>query len=444
MRRVLRALVEFLASCRPVTLVVLGYASYMFLGWLALCLPFAAERDGATALDHLFTAVSAVSTTGLVTVDPGTHYTFFGELVILLLIQLGGVGYMTIGSFVVLARQQPLTPLRQRISLQTFCLPDGCHLETFLYHVVIFTAAVEFLGAAALYALFARAGVEHPLWPAVFHSVSAFCTAGFSLFPNSLEDFRGDVFLNATVAALSYLGAVGFIVMLDLWRVVTRKAESITFTSRIILHVTLWLSALGTAGLFLIDPGLHALPPEQRLLAAFFQAMTALTTVGFDTVPMSALAAPALYLLVLLMLCGASPSGTGGGLKSTTLSALVGLARSTARGLDRAWLFGRPIPEDRVRVAATNFALYLATFGTGLFVLTLTESAGFLDLAFEAASAIGTVGLSMGATAGLSPLGKLAVCALMFAGRAGPQAMAASFFLPRRALAGGANPDVAV
>lgn len=444
MRNVVRALLDFVFSWRPSTLVLTGYVSYVLLGWIALCLPWAAAAAGPTPLDHLFTAISAVSTTGLATYDPGTHYSFFGELVILLLIQLGGVGYMTVGSFVVLARQQPFSPLRQSITLQTFSLPNGYHVESFVFHVVIFTLLVEAAGAAALYALFARAGLEDPLWPAIFHSVSAFCTAGFSLFPNSLEDYRADFWVNAVIAALSYLGAVGFIVMLDLWRVATRKAEAITFTSRIILHVTAGLSFFGTLLFFLIEPGVQSLPPDERLLASFFQVMTALTTVGFNTIPIGKLAIAALYLLVILMLCGASPSGTGGGLKSTTLSALFGLVKGVARGQERASFFGRPIPDDRVRMAATNFVLYLTLFGSGLFLLCLIEKADFLALAFEAASAIGTVGLSAGITGALSPLGKLIVCGLMFAGRAGPQALAAALFLPRRILRADANSDVAV
>lgn len=443
MKRIPSILLSYFKTLRPAKLVTLGYASYVLLGWAVLCLPIAAT-GAVSSLDHLFTAVSAVSTTGLVTVDPGSNYTAFGQAVILALIQLGGVGYMTVGSFVVLARKAPLSELRKEISRSAFSLPDGLHVEDLIRHVIVFTVVIEASGALALYFCFANAGVENPLWPAVFHSVSAFCTAGFSLFSTSLEAFRGDFYLNAVIAALSYLGAIGFIVMADVWAVVCRWKREITLTSKIILHVTLWLSVAGTLLIFLSEPSLRPLEPAERLLAAFFQAMTAMTTVGFDTHSMSAMARGPLFVILLLMICGASPSGTGGGIKSTTLSAMIGVVKSTMSGDREVRFSGRPIPEHRVRAATANFVLYLVLLAAGVLLLTLLEDMPFLDLAFESASAIGTVGLSMGVTPSLSPLGKIVVCLLMFLGRVGPLMASTAIFVPGEVPAAEGAADLAV
>ena len=185
--RTLKNLLTFAGRLHPVKAVAVGYAGYMLAGWLRLCLPFA-ERAGSedtAALDHLFTAASAVSTTGLATVSTPERYSFFGELVILAMIQLGGLGYMTVGSFVILMGRKPLSDFRREVSQSAFVLPDGVKVESFLARVVAFTLAVEALGALALYFCFTDAGADEPVWTAVFHSVSAFCTAGFSLFPGS-------------------------------------------------------------------------------------------------------------------------------------------------------------------------------------------------------------------------------------------------------------------
>ncbi len=264
----------------PAKLILAGYAFYMLLGWCLLCLP-AAQVVPVNALDNLFTAVSAVSTTGLVTVDPGASYTFVGELVILLLIQAGGIGYMTLGSFIMLATVKHLSPLRERLARTAFTLPDNIITGQFIRTVVVFTLVIETIGAVLLYVSFSNASVKDAPWSAIFHSVSAFCTAGFSLNSNSLENFRGDFAVNATISMLSILGAMGFLIVWDVWFSLTNRAFKLSFTSQIILRLTAGFLAFGTVILFVVDPGIAALPSSERLLAAFFQTMTAMTTVGF-------------------------------------------------------------------------------------------------------------------------------------------------------------------
>ena len=356
----------------PLRVVILGYLSYVLIGWALLCLPVSQAVPGVSALDHLFMATSAMSTTGLATVSTADTYTFFGELVILLLIQAGGLGYMTVGSFIMLALSGRLPSVHQRVSGTALSLPSGFDLRHFVRLIVTFTLAIEAAGAAALYfGVFLPRGVPQPVWQAVFHSVSAFCTAGFGLFNDSFESYRGDVRLNLIIIALSYLGAIGFIVVNDFWRSLWHRRNHVTLTSKIILLSTLWISVIGTVLFFLDEPGIQALPVGERWLAAWFQVMTASTTVGFNTVPIGGLSASSLFLLVVVMMIGASPSGTGGGIKTTTFTALWAVMASVVRRRPEPVFMGREIPEARLRAALAGFLFYCLTLAAGVYAVWL-------------------------------------------------------------------------
>jgi trk system potassium uptake protein TrkH len=418
-------------ALHPAKLVFLGYVWYVATGWLLLSLPYAQKGKGAGALDNLFIATSAVSTTGLVTVSVADSYNFLGQAVILALIQLGGIGYMTVGSFLILSRKAELPAVRAEVGRAVFSLPASFRLDKFIRSVIRFTLLIEAAGAAALYLIFRRAGVPDALWSAVFHSVSAFCTAGFSLNNDSFERFAGDFWANAVIAALSYLGAMGFIVCVDFWRMLRGRIREMTLTSKIILWTTFWLSVGGTVLIFLAEPSIQRMPVDQRLLAAFFQAMTAMTTVGFNTIPTGDLAKGSVLLVVLLMVIGASPAGTGGGVKSTTFTAFLGVMRSALHGGHEVRFWGRSIPLERVWMACASLGFYLAALLVGTYLLELTERAPFEKIIFEAASALGTVGLSMGITGDLTNLGKIIVTALMFCGRVGPLTFGTALFWRR-------------
>lgn len=433
----------------PVRLALFGYLSYILLGWVALCLPWShTAAVVATPLDHLFTATSAVSTTGLGTVSTSDTYSFFGEAVILLLIQVGGLGYMTTGSFIVLAFSGRLSPFRSRIGGAVFSLPDGFDLGLFLRLIVIFTLVVETAGAIALYHfVFAPAQIPQAAWQAIFHSVSSFCTAGFSLFNDSFESFRGHLWLNLIVIALSYLGATGFIVVNDAWHALTRRTARVTLTTKIILVSTAAISAVGTLLFYLDEPAIQSLAPGDRALAAWFQIMTASTTVGFNTIPIGALSASSVFLLMLVMIVGASPAGTGGGLKTTTLTALWAVMISLFRRRPLTTFLGREIPATRIRAAVAGVCFYCVVLAAGIYALALMESAPLADQAFECASALGTVGLSRGLTASLTPTGKLIIILLMFVGRVGPLALGLALFSPARTAVASApapSEDVAI
>jgi trk system potassium uptake protein TrkH len=412
-------------------LLVAGYCSYVLIGWGLLCLP-QCQQSAAHWLDHLFTSASAVSTTGLATVSTSDTYSFAGELVVLVLIQFGGLGYMTISSFVVLAVSGDLSASRKRVSTAALSLPEGFEVAAFLRTICCFTLIVELLGVVALYPSFAARNAPEPLWQAVFHSVSAFCTAGFSLFNNSLEDYRQDVWLNVVVSVLSLLGAIGFIVVHDLWLSIRRRKPQMTLTSKVILLSTKTIIAVGTILFALNEPSLQHLAIGDRWLTAFFQVMSASTTVGFNSIPMGALSSGSVLLIVIVMVIGASPSGTGGGLKTTTFSAVWAEMIGVIRLHPMATFFGKSIPEARMRSAVANVVFYSACLAAGMYLLALVDSHGLVDQAFECASALGTVGLSRGITGTLTPGGKAVLIVLMVVGRIGPVVLAMAFFSRRR------------
>ncbi|MBN1517931.1 potassium transporter KtrB [Candidatus Sumerlaeota bacterium] len=432
-----------LKRAHPLKAVLWGYILYIFVGWLLLLLPFS-RATSSSALDHLFTAASALSTTGLVTISVSDDYTFWGQLVVLLLIQMGGMGYMTITSCFFLFRHEQLDDHRAEIAKVVFALPQSFQLDRFLRGVIAFTAVAETLGAVALYFIFRKHGVADPLWSAIFHSISAFCTAGFSLYNGSFISMMHDPWLTIVLALISYTGGIGFIVCMDYWRKIRGEIEEVTLTSRIIVRSTLAIGAIGSFLLFIGEPSIQALPRDTRLLAAIFQAMTASTTVGFNTIPIDAVSHASALLLIVMMVIGASPSGTGGGVKTTTLSIVYATIMSNLRGRKRITFHRKPIPDERVRAAFANLGFYVFFLLTGFYLLALTEDASFQDMLFEAVSALGTVGLSMGLTSSLTDLGKIVIIVLMFAGRLGPMTMGIALFLRNPKASAAEDNDVVV
>lgn len=438
-----RAGLRLWARLRPAQQLALGFAAYALVGVALLSLPFA-QQSAVGPIDNLFNVVSAISTTGLTTTSVADGYTLFGEFVILALFQLGGVGFMTLSSLFILARGGRLSESRLGVLKAGFAVPRYFVMPHFVAHVVFFTAACETAGAAVLWWRFAALGVDGPLWAAVFHSVSAFATAGFSLNNNSLEPFAADWVVNGVIGALSYLGAIGFIVAQDVWYSIKLRERMLTFTSKVILWMTGAVFAAGTGWLFLMEPSVRVLPLGERLLASAFQAMTASTTAGFNTIPIGALSHGTLLVLMLAMVIGASPSGTGGGIKTTSVSALLGNLMSVLRGRDTVVWLGHEVPPARVGYATAAATLYLIGLAAGTLLLCVGERKDFLTLLFEAASAIGTVGLSMGITADLSVCGKIILIVLMFVGRCGPLTIGLALLRPGGGGPGARRDDLAV
>ncbi len=405
---------------KPTRVVLLGYASYVLITWLLLCLPFSWQSENISVLDNLFIATSAISTTGLVTVNTPDAYNFFGEFIVACAFQVGGLGYMTLGSFVILAREKKISTAREEIGETVFSLPENFNFKTFIRHTIIFTILIETAGFILLYIAFARDGVPNALWAAIFHSISAFCTAGFSVFPNSLENYSNHLFVNVVISVLSLFGAIGFIVVSDIWLSIRRRRSRVTLTTRIILVATFSFIVAGWIFFFFADAAIAALPLRERFLTSGFQSMTAMTTVGFNTHPIGELAPAPVFVMLILMVIGASPSGTGGGLKTTSISAGLGAVWALLRGSKEVTLLGRRIPNNRLLSAFAAVMFYSVMFLLGSVLLLMVQTQAFTDIVFEAASALGTVGVSRGITGDLEPIGKLIIIGLMFIGRVGP------------------------
>lgn len=410
---------KFQLALSPQQNLLFGFLTYTFAGWVLLCLPFLHKQE-VTALDSLFIATSAISTTGLVTVSVFDTYNWLGQFIIMTLFQIGGVGYMTFTSFLIISNKNKLTQWHQRVLNAEFSMPKGFDIKDFLKSVIVFTIAIEILGALGLYIAFIDAGVEHnfAIWSSIYHSVSAFCTAGFGLYNDSFEQFSGNVPINAILSILAICGSLGFIVVTDFWNKISGKSKGITYTTKVIFGVISLLLTIGTLMIYFFEPSVAHLG-ENKLMVSFFQSMTALTTVGFNTVPIGSFSLGVLLIVIFLMYVGASPSGTGGGMKSTTLTALIAIMWNRIRNNKRIGFFGKVIPLERLYVATSVFMLYASVIFISTFLLAMTESFPLHEILFETTSAIGTVGLSTGITGNLTAWGKAIIIFVMFVGRLG-------------------------
>lgn len=419
----------------PPQLLAFSILGLILVGAVLLSLPAAAaEGRSVSVVDALFTATSAVCVTGLITLDTATHFSLVGQVVILLLLQAGGLGYMTITTVFAAALGRAVT-LQERLTLQEALNVQGLEgLVKFAFTVFKLTLVFELAGAALLaWAWWAELGPARALWFGLFHAVSAFNNAGFSLFSDSLMQSVTNVPVSLVVSALFICGGAGFFVLSELIRL-RRRDIRLSLHTRMVLVVSAALLALGTAGILGLEwhnpRTLGALAPGERVLAAFFQSATA-RTAGFNTLDVGAMAAPTLFLLMALMFIGASPGSTGGGVKTTTFSITVAALWATVRGDAEPVVFGRRLSAELV---AKAFFISLISFLALNLVggaLLITEGRELMPTLFETASAFGTVGLSVGEggqpvslVAFFSATGKFLVMAMMFMGRVGPLTLA--------------------
>lgn len=418
LRRRIRA-----ATLPPAGLVMAGFAAAIAAGTLLLLLPWA-SRGGTSPVDALFTATSAVCVTGLVVVDTGSHFTLLGQGIILGLIQLGGLGMMTISVLVFIAFGQSIS-IRYRLALQDLFAPSPSgEILRLTTAILRFTLLAEAAGAALLFLRFREtAPVGEALWQAIFHSVSAFCNAGFALWPESLAGFAGEPLVVLTAAGLIVAGGIGFPVLYELYSLTRRRPQGtrpfrLSLHSKAVLLTTGVLLAGGTLLFALLEGDTFG---EQTLLGAFFQSVTC-RTAGFSTVEMNTLGSPSLAVTLFLMLIGASPGSCGGGIKTTTLFTLAALAWSRVRGQTSASAFHRTLPRKTVGRSLALPVLAGAVTALGFFLLLAADGGDhglFLPYLFESVSAFATVGLSMGATPEFGAVGKMVLVVLMYIGRVG-------------------------
>lgn len=425
----------------PPRVLALSIASLILSGAVLLWLPVSAAPGRSTPfLDALFTATSAVCVTGLIVQDTPAHFSTFGHLVLLLLIQAGGLGYMTISTVLAAALGRSVT-LQERLTLQEGLNVQGLDgLMRFALTVLKLTLVFELTGAAILAARWwGDFGPGQALWYGLFHAVSAFNNAGFTLWSDNLVRWRGDVTVNLVITVLIVSGGLGFFVLTELLQ--RQRKVRLSVHTRLVLTATGALLAGGTLGIYALEAGnprtLGTLPWAEQWLAAWFQAVTP-RTAGFNTLDYAAMTPPALFLTMALMFIGASPGSTGGGVKTTTFSITVAALWATVRGDDEPHVFGRRLGADLVAraffVSLIAFLLLNAVAG----LVLVTEQRDLLRTLFETTSAFGTVGLSLGEngapmslSAFFTPLGKSLIILMMFVGRLGPLTLA--FAVARRA-----------
>lgn len=413
----------------PAAIVICSFLIADLIGALLLMIPVASKVGPVPAIDALFTSTTGLCVTGLATVDIGTTYTVFGQIVIMALMQIGGLGVMTFSVLLFLFLGRGFSPRGRWIITETFMPTPIRNVSGLLKSIFLFTFLVEGIGALLLFIQW-RPEMELPsaLFAGVFHSVSAFCNAGLALFQTSFVRYQGSILLNATICSLIVLGGIGFPVIYEFIhrarRIGLRRRVAISLHSRIVLSMTLLLITAGSALVFVLERNgqLAALPMKEKVLASIFQSITA-RTAGFNTLDIGALTVSTLFILVILMFVGASPGSCGGGIKTTSLAVLAAIVNGRIRGRQSATLFNRTVPEETISKALSIFILAVVTLTVGLVFLLVTQPAPpreyFLTYLFEAVSAFGTVGLSMGITPSLSVFGKLVIIVIMLIGRVG-------------------------
>jgi trk system potassium uptake protein TrkH len=422
-------------SLTPYRILVAGFAGLILAGAVVLTTPWASQSGAGTSfLDALFTATSAVCVTGLVVVDTGSHYSLFGQIVVILLIQFGGLGVMTVSTLLAVLLGKKIL-LRERLVLQeaTNQLELSGVVRLTLY-IIRVTLLVEFIGgtilAARWYGDFGARGIYYGYW----HGVSAFCNAGFDLFGGfkSVTGYVGDPAVVFALSGLIIAGGIGFTVIADIWG--RRSFGRLSLHSKLAVMVTILLILLGTVLIVAFEWGGKAfgeLSPAARLLAGFFQSVTA-RTAGFNTVDIGGLREGTLLILIILMYIGASPSSTGGGIKTTTAAIIAASVVSFIRGKKGVALFKRQVADATIAKAVAVAVISAGLIMSVTLAMTLTEEAPLINILFEVTSAFGTVGLSTGITPTLSAAGKLLIIGTMFAGRVGTLTLVLSLALKKR------------
>jgi trk system potassium uptake protein TrkH len=412
-------------NLQPALVFVLGFAAFIGVGAVLLMLPLSSAEDHWTpVVDALFTATSAVCVTGLVVVDTGTYWSRFGQVVILLLIQLGGLGFMTSSTFLLLLLRREAT-LRERILLRESLGSGGLGSVAFLARkIVVFTIIAEVAGSIILSVAFLRdVDPLKAVWWGVFHSVSAFNNAGFDLVGgySSLVPFNQRPEILLTIAALLIMGGISYTVVEDVAK--RRRFVRLALDTKLVLVTSAVLIVLGTAAMLFTERAnpatLGDMPLAPRLMNAFFMGVTP-RTAGFNSVAMSAISESGLFVITALMFVGGAAGSTAGGIKVQTFSLLYFAIVAAVRGGTDVEAFGRRVPSGYVLRAIAVVLLSLALILVVAMVLTVTEGPRFGYILFETFSAVGTVGLSVGITPDLSFVGRMVVTLSMFAGRLGP------------------------
>ena len=403
-------------------IIISGFVGVILLGALLLMLPVSTTEGCITPFNEtLFTATSAVCVTGLVVQDTGSYWSGFGQAVILALIQIGGLGVVTVAASFALLSGRKISLMQRSTMQDAISAPKVGGVVRLTQFILRGTFLIELLGAAAMLPVFCRDYGWRGIWMAVFHSISAFCNAGFdilgtenNLYP-SLTGYTGSPIINITIMLLIVIGGIGFLTWDDIcehkWHFHRYRVQS-----KVILVITGFLIVVPAAFFFFED--FSALPTGTQLLVSFFQSVTT-RTAGFNTVALSAMSGASKGIMILLMLIGGAPGSTAGGMKTTTLGVLLANAVATFRQRDNAQFFKRRIDSNTVKTASTILTMYLTLFFGGGIFISVYEHLPLSDCLYETSSAVGTVGLTLGITPQLHIPSQIVLIILMYLGRVG-------------------------
>ena len=403
-------------------IIIAGFVGVILLGALLLMLPVSTTEGCITPFNEtLFTATSAVCVTGLVVQDTGSYWSGFGQAVILALIQIGGLGVVTVAASFALLSGRKISLMQRSTMQDAISAPKVGGVVRLTQFILRGTFLIELLGAAAMLPVFCRDYGWRGIWMAVFHSISAFCNAGFdilgtenNLYP-SLTGYTGSPIINITIMLLIVIGGIGFLTWDDIcehkWHFHRYRVQS-----KVILVITGFLIVVPAAFFFFVD--FSALPTGTQLLVSFFQSVTT-RTAGFNTVALSAMSGASKGIMILLMLIGGAPGSTAGGMKTTTLGVLLANAVATFRQRDNAQFFKRRIDCNTVKTASTILTMYLTLFFGGGIFISVYEHLPLSDCLYETSSAVGTVGLTLGITPQLHIPSQIVLIILMYLGRVG-------------------------
>ena len=422
----------FIAKLRPPLVVLTTFILIIVVGTCLLLLPRSlSPNKSLSVLNALFTATSATCVTGLVVVDTGSHFSFMGQIIILCLIQVGALGLMTFTSFFAVLSGKEFSVKDRALLGDILGRSSLGNLGILISFILLMTFIIEAIGALLLYPQFLP-GANNPLQAlhySIFHSISAFCNAGFCLFSDSFMQYRANFAVNLTMTALIIVGGLGFIVNANLLKWIylrlRKKRAVLTLQAKLVLLISAVLIVVGTILILLGENGetFKDLPWKTRFLGAYFQSVTA-RTAGFNTLNIGSLALSSTFLLMVLMFIGASPGSTGGGIKTSTFATLLFTIKSMAEGKSRIEVFKRSIPRVVVYQSLCVVTLALGWIAISTLILTFTEQTSLATIVFEDLSAFATVGLSRGLTSHLSTAGRIIIISTMLVGRIGPLTLA--------------------
>ncbi len=410
----------------PAQILVLGFAAVILIGGLLLNLPIASVNGVSVGfVNAIFTATSAVCVTGLAVVDTGTHWTLFGKIVILLLIQVGGLGFMTMTTTLAFVMGKKISLKSRLIMQEAFNQSNFAGIVRLTQYVMIVTLTIEGIAALILMTRFVPLyGWKTGIFYGIFHSVSAFCNAGFDLVGDfrSLMPFVGDPIINFTIMSLIISGGLGFAVITEI--VSFKRFRKFSLHAKVVISMTIALILSGFILILLFEYNnpdtLGPLSLPNKLIAALFQSVTP-RTAGFNTLDMSKYSISAQLLTIILMFIGGSPGSTAGGIKTTTFGLIIAQVMSVILGKEDTEVYKKRIPIDLINKALALFSVAMFFVLMVTMILSLTETGhSFMELIFETTSALATVGLTLGITTSLTVPGKLLIAFTMFAGRLGP------------------------